>query len=185
METDGKNEGKMRKNNGNGAFSPGLALRAPYYGRIRVDTPSSHSSALSSAILKPTYCFWYITLESRTALTHKTSRLFGSALGECKRKRQPIKWKCHNVSWIITDVQRGTSGRSRDVPIFVQFNKKFVQLMTHKERARARARAREKVTDRQRFVRNWWMLEKTCSLTISIYEIYPKPMKVDLMLICK
>ena len=38
------------------------------------------------------------------------------------------------IKSITTDVRRGTSGTSRDVPIFVQFHRKFVQLMTHKEK---------------------------------------------------
>ncbi len=35
---------------------------------------------------------------------------------------------------VNTDVRRGMSGTSRDVPIFVQFHKKFVHLMTNTEK---------------------------------------------------
>ena len=43
---------------------------------------------------------------------------------------------------ISKDVRRGTSGTSRDLPIFVQFYQKFVQLMKMKEKKKVAKKGR-------------------------------------------
>ena len=52
---------------------------------------------------------------------------------------------------MITDVRRGTSGTSRDVPIFVQFLKVIVNLMkmTEKKMLQKKGRFGEKVNERE------------------------------------
>ena len=52
---------------------------------------------------------------------------------------------------VVTDVRGGTSGTSRDVPIFVQFHEKFVQLMKISEKKiRKKGRFEEKRRERER-----------------------------------
>ena len=69
----------------------------------------------------------------------------------------PVFYRTLSRVWLgrytaYTDVRRGTSGTSRDVPIFVQFYVKFVQLMSHKEKkkvAKNNCRFGEKYQERK------------------------------------
>ena len=71
-----------------------------------------------------------------------------------------------------TDVRRGTSGTSRDVPIFVQFHKKFVQLMTYKKKKKVAKKIADLVKKYRDRKRN--KVNRPKSRALSSFKFFPK-----------
>ncbi len=67
-------------------------------------------------------------------LSRKVKRLNCSPVSTLNLRQRSVRWTKIDgsfKSFTATDVRWGTSGTSRDMPIFVQFHKEFGQLMTH------------------------------------------------------